>query len=251
MALATVPRAVMEIPITTAALPYPTACDSQNVNATTNGEYGGADFSFTAVSGGGILAHSAGGFQACTVTLTMTPTGFAGPVIATQQVPSGWPLQPATETLGPDPSTFSINLGFQPPDMPVGDYELVWVGTLLGTCPVQHTAVQICKVGDFSISPDPTSQTVQAGRSISYWLRVDRQNGFLGGLRVEAYEYPSEMTITIDPATMDAQTSYTTMTVKTTRKLPVGTYHVKVRAINDPYATGGARYATVDVVVAK
>jgi subtilisin family serine protease len=94
---------------------------------------------------------------------------------------------------------------------------------------------------DFSLSANPTSQTVTQGASAAYTITVTPSNGFAGTVTFAATGFPTGASTSYSPATVTGSGT-STLTVATGTATP-GTYTVRTTG------TSGALTHTVDVTL--
>jgi hypothetical protein len=80
---------------------------------------------------------------------------------------------------------------------------------------------------DFSLTITPTSRTVTAGSNATYMVSVAAKNGFAGSVSLSATGLPSGATASFVPNPVAASGS-STLTVRTSRFGPRGTFTIKV-----------------------
>jgi hypothetical protein len=82
----------------------------------------------------------------------------------------------------------------------------------------------------FTLTANPTTQTVVAGESPTYAISVARSGGFAGAVAMSATGLPTGATATFNPTTVPAATTNgsTVLTIATTSKTPTGAYTINV-----------------------
>jgi uncharacterized membrane protein len=99
-------------------------------------------------------------------------------------------------------------------------------------------------VPDFSLSANPSSQTVSAGGAASYSVNIARVNGFSGTVTFSVSGLPSGATGTFTP---DLETGSSTLTVTSGASTPAGTYPLTITGVTGSLTHTTAVSLTVNV----
>jgi serine protease AprX len=155
-------------------------------------------------------------------------SGYNG--IVNLSVPSGCPVSSSNCTISPGQADFSASTTPVPATLTVAgagtsaqNYSIVVKGTdSTNTSLTSQTSVQLA-VTDFSLSSNPSSQTVTAGTNAQYTITANALNGFSGsvGLSVGS-TCPSGLTCTLGSYSISAGSS-TTLTVSGTSSVTTTT----------------------------
>jgi hypothetical protein len=98
-------------------------------------------------------------------------------------------------------------------------------GGVNGTASVTVTAL----VADFSLSANPTSQSVRRGNTATYTVTVNKINGFAGSVTLSLTGQPSGSTVTFTP---NSTTGTATLTVKTLFSSTRKTYTLTIKGVS-------------------
>ncbi len=105
-------------------------------------------------------------------------------------------------------------------------------GGVNGTASVTVTAL----AADFSLSTNPTSQSVRRGNTATYTVTVNKVNGFAGSVTLSLTGQPSGSTVTF---TANPTTGTSTLTVKTLSSTTRKTYTLTIKGVS-----GGLSHTT-------
>jgi hypothetical protein len=83
---------------------------------------------------------------------------------------------------------------------------------------------------EFSLSANPTSQSIIAGASATYTIRVLAQNGFTGTVSLNASVANTNVSASFDTTTITGGSGSATLTVSTTNTIPTGNVTITVTA---------------------
>jgi len=83
---------------------------------------------------------------------------------------------------------------------------------------------------DFSLSTNPTSQTVRRGNSTTYIVTVTRSGGFTGSVSLSVSGLPSRSNAAFSPNPVALATTTSTLTVNTAKPTPAGTRTLTITA---------------------
>jgi hypothetical protein len=98
-------------------------------------------------------------------------------------------------------------------------------GSVNGTASVTVTAL----VANFSLSINPTSQSVRRGNTATYTVTVNKVNGFTGAVTLSLTGQPSGSTVTFTP---DPTTGASTLTIKTLSTSTRTTYTLAIKGVS-------------------
>jgi len=98
-------------------------------------------------------------------------------------------------------------------------------GGVNGTASVTVTAL----VADFSLSANPTSQSVRRGNTATYTVTVNKVNGFAGSVTLNLTGQPSGSTVTFTP---NPTSGTATLTVKTLSSSTRKTYTLTINGLS-------------------
>ena len=110
--------------------------------------------------------------------------------------------------------------------IPVGNYQLTISGSA-GSRSASTTLTVV--VADYVVSAAQPTQTVAAGRSITYSIDVVALNGFQGAVDLTIGNLPAGMTAQFSPSRITNQ-GRSTLTITTASTLPADSYPLTVRA---------------------
>jgi uncharacterized membrane protein len=183
-----------------------------------------ADFSISASPAS--ASTPPGGTVSYTVSVGAL-NGFSGPVALSL---SGLTASQATWTFSPTSvsghgtSTLAIATSAS---LAAATYALTITGTSGGTTHSAPVTLVVSQPPDFSLTITPTSRTVTAGSNATYMVSVAAKNGFAGSVSLSATGLPSGPTASFVPNPVAASGS-STLTVRTSRFGPRGTFTIKV-----------------------
>jgi hypothetical protein len=83
---------------------------------------------------------------------------------------------------------------------------------------------------EFSLSANPTTQTVTAGASVTYTISVQAVNGFTGTVSLSSSSASSNIVASFNPTTITGGSGTSVLTVATTSATPSGTVTTTVTA---------------------
>jgi len=180
-----------------------------------------------------------GGSTSYYVGITRSP-GFSGPVAFTVSGAGAG----ITATFTPNPasganSSLAINAAN---DAAPGTYQLTITGTGGGQTRTAIVNLTV-NVPDFSISPYPTSRTINPGGSTSYNINLTRVAGFTASIAFSISGLPSGATATFNPAATTS--NFSQLSIVTDTSVPPGTHTLTVTGIGG----GLTRTANITLIV--
>ncbi|HLH52193.1 MAG TPA: hypothetical protein VKY92_01055, partial [Verrucomicrobiae bacterium] len=92
---------------------------------------------------------------------------------------------------------------------------------------------------DFSLTANPSSQTVSRGNSKSYTITITPSGGFTGSVSLSVSGLPSRSTASFSPNPLSVSTGTSALTVSTSRRTPTGT-----RTLTITGTSGSLRHTT-------
>ncbi|MFC4052624.1 M28 family peptidase [Actinomadura syzygii] len=167
--------------------------------------------------------------QSATATVSTAVTaGAAQPVDLTATVSPGGPkvtFNPASIQAG-GRSTMTVATTS---DTPAGDYNVTVTGTGKSASHTVSFTLSVKGAGtdDFSVSVDPSTSTVEAGKPVTATVRTTLTGGSAQQVALSATVSPSGPTATVDPGSVQTGGS-ATLNVATTSSTPEGSYTVTV-----------------------
>jgi hypothetical protein len=181
---------------------------------------------FTVSSTPGSQTVTAG--QTVIYSATVAPTsGFTGTVNFTA---SGLPAG-ATANFNPSSVTNSgttvVSIATTAAT-PVGTYPLTITAASGSLAHSTTMVLVVSSAGDFAIDVSPTSQTVIAGRTVSYTTTLFSSGGFTGNVTLSISGLPSEATGIFSPTSIDGGSGTSTLNISTNPSTPAGSYILTV-----------------------
>jgi hypothetical protein len=182
------------------------------------------DFSLAAspssrtVSPGGTVSYtvSVGALNGFTGAVALTLSGLTASQ-ATWSFSSASVNAPGTSTLA---ITTSISIA-------AGTYALSITGSGGGKTHSASVSLVVPQAPDFALTVSPASRTVTAGSSTTYAVTVAAKNGFAGSVSLSPSGLPGSTTASFSPNPVAAGGS-STLTVRTSRTTPHGTFTINV-----------------------
>jgi hypothetical protein len=174
-------------------------------------------------------------------TITITPSGgFTGQVdLSVSGLPAG-----ATGSFSSNPATGSSALSVVTgATTPTGSYFLTIKG-ISGSLTRTTTATLVVGTPNFTLGASPLSRTVRQGSSTSYTVTITTSGGFSGPVTMSVSGLPSGATGSFSP---NPATTSSTLTVRTSRSTPTGTFNLTVMGIGG----GLTRTTTVTLTVTR
>jgi hypothetical protein len=189
---------------------------------------GKPDFSISASPVGQTVTQG----QSTSFAVTVAPSGgFTGNVsLSTSPLPAGVAgtfVPSALSVTNSQPVTGNLNLTTSG-STPAGTYQIVVTGTgsasgkTVSAATTVYLIVQPPKVGDFSLSATPSTQTVSQGSQAQYTISIDRTN-FTNGMTLSVYGLPNSASASFSPVNPS-----TTMTVSVANSSATGTYSLTI-----------------------
>ncbi|PYS11405.1 MAG: hypothetical protein DMG15_17885 [Acidobacteria bacterium] len=165
-------------------------------------------------------------------TVTVTPSGgFNSTVtLSATGLPAGatYVFNPPS-VAGSGSSAMTVTTS---PTTPAGSYTITVTGSSGSLTPT--TTVTLVVNGpspDFSITASPSSRTVVRSSSTTYTVTVQGINGFGGTVNFSVSGLPSRSSASFNPSSILGNGS-STMTVKTGRRTPSGTYPLTIKGVS-------------------
>ena len=164
-----------------------------------------------------VTVTPSGGFNS---TVTLSATGL--PVGAT------YVFNPPS-VAGSGSSAMTVTMS---PTTPAGSYTITVAGSSGSLTPTTtFTLVVNGPSPDFSITASPSSRTVVRSSSTTYTVTVQGINGFGGTVNFSVSGLPSRSSASFNPSSILGNGS-STMTVKTGRRTPSGTYPLTIKGVS-------------------
>jgi hypothetical protein len=166
--------------------------------------------------------------QAAVYSATVTPAGgFTGTVTFTA---SGLPTS-AIASFSPSSvsgsGTTAVSISTTPAT-PVGNYPLTITGTSGSLAHATTMILVVQPAADFAIDIAPTSQTVIAGRSVSYTTNIFPSGSFTGNVTFSVGGLPSGATGIFSPPSVNGGSGTSTLNISTTPSTPSGSYTLTI-----------------------
>jgi hypothetical protein len=172
-------------------------------------------------------SHSvAPGGSTAPYTVTITPSnGFTGTVnLSASGLPSG-----AAATFSPSAATITSSLTVGTTTaVAAGSYPFTIKGTSGSLSHSTSATLVVSSTGDFSISVQPTSQTVHRGSAVRYTVRATASGGFNSTVQFSVSGLPSRTSGTFSPSSVNGSGT-STLTVTTRSRTRTGTYSLVIR----------------------
>jgi uncharacterized membrane protein len=193
---------------------------------------GKPDFSISASPVGQTVTQG----QSTSFAVTVAPGGgFIGNVsLSESTLPAGVTgtfVPSALAVTNSQPVTGNLNLTTSL-STPAGSYQVVVTGTgsaggrTVSATTTVYLVVQQPKVGDFSLSATPSTQTVSQGSQAQYTISINRTN-FTDGMTLSVYGLPNGASASFSPVNPNT-TASATMTVPVASNTGTGTYSLTI-----------------------
>lgn len=111
---------------------------------------------------------------------------------------------------------------------PIGSYPLTITATSGTLAHATNVVLAVSPAGDFAIDVAPTSQTVIAGRTVSYTTTLFPSGGYTGNVTLSISGLPSGATGTFSPASINGGSGTSTLNISTNPSTPAGSYILTV-----------------------
>jgi uncharacterized membrane protein len=194
--------------------------------------------------------HTVAPGQSTSYTVTVSRSGgYSGTVVlSVSGLPRGATAAWSTSRVTPPSSTATLTVQTSSATSG-GTSKLTVTGADAQNPTLSHSASVLLAVvpPDFSLSASPSNQTVLIGQSTSYTVSVQRLGGFSGPVALAVSGLPSGATATLNPNTIPASGTSSSLQLTTSGATPAGTYPLKITGTGYP----GAHSATVSLDVDK
>ena len=185
----------------------------------------GSDFAITASPSA--VSTRPGGSVVYSVSVTLQ-NGFTGAVALSlsglTSSEASWSFVPPAISGGSGSSQLTVTTSSS---IAPGSYPLTITGTSGAVVHSASTTLVVTVPSDFGLSISPATRSVKRGSSTTYTVTVSSQGGFSGVVSLSAAGLPAGATVTFTPASVTAPGT-STMTVKTLKTTPRGTYQLTV-----------------------
>ena len=160
-------------------------------------------------------------------TVSVAPTGgFAGNVtLSLSGLPSG-----AGATFSPNPTTGSSTMSVTTSASTLaGTYTLTITGVSGSLSHTTSVTLVVQQAPDFSLSANPSTQTVTQGNGAGYNLSLTTSGGFTGSVTLSAGGLPAGASATFSP---NPTSGTSAMFVATSATTPTGTYTLSITGVS-------------------
>jgi subtilase family serine protease len=186
------------------------------------------------------LTINAGSTGSATVAITPIRGYSQAVTLSSTSSWASFSANPVTPPYSPTQLTITV-----PSTASAGTTSIVITGT--GADGKQQTTTLTIQVTspNFSLSANPTSLSIRQTSSGTTRITVNAIGGYKGTIALSASGLPTGMTATFSPTSVNAGSS-STMTIRTSRTTPIGTYTITVSGTD---TLGNIRTTTIKVTV--